>query len=251
MTARSLTAAAALTVLAATAGCDNLFDTESPSLLQVMVTHHATPEDGRFPDLGTHLGDREFDNDEGWTITLVEAFIVTADVEVRACDGRTITLERYWGPLPENMEAADLDLFTFAGAEVDPGQYCGITVTYGPYHPIDEVSARQHDMPSQPELMQGASFYLNGIATKGDEMVPFELRSEEAVVIDLDLRDGDGPLVVRDEEAFPVELTLSKTYDRIFDGIDFTTASPEDLEQNILAVLEAETYVSKGTTVSI
>ena len=214
-------------------------------------THHATPADGRFPDLGTHLGDREFDNDEGWTITLVESFVVTADVKVRACDGRTIELERYWGPLPENMEATDLDLFTFAGAEVDPGEYCGLTVTYGPYHPIDDVTARQHDMPSEPELMHGASYYLNGIATRGDEMITFELRSEEKVVVDLDLTADGGPLLVEDDEAFPVELTLSKTYDRLFDGIDFATATPEDLEQNVLAVLGVETYVSKGTTVSI
>ena len=84
---RTFAAAAALssTALFGT-GCDLLdaFQEEGTTLVQLMVTHNATPEDGRFPDLAD--GDlRTFDTDEGWTVYLQAGFVTTtgASIETR------------------------------------------------------------------------------------------------------------------------------------------------------------------------
>ena len=58
------------------------------------------------------------------------------------------------------------------------------------------------------------------------------------------------PLAISAEEPFPVDLTLSKTYDRFFDGIDFDGFDSADMDANIMAVLELETRVAFGTRVS-
>jgi len=58
------------------------------------------------------------------------------------------------------------------------------------------------------------------------------------------------PLVVTGDENFPLELTLSKTYDRFFDGIDFSEMGALDMNEQALAVLEFESRVAPGTVVS-
>lgn len=251
MTRRLLTFCA-ISTLVTTTGCDTLFDLgqDPHSLVQVLVTHHATPEDGQFPDKRSPLGNREFDNDEGWTVTLTEAFVVTADVSLQRCDGAEIGVELYWGPLPENLHSDDLDLFTFGGAEVAPGDYCGLSVTYGPYRPSSE-GERMHDVPDNETDLNGATFYLAGFAQRGEEIVEFELRNEERLVIDLPIQtDAGGALRVTGDEPFPLELTLSKTYDRLFDGVDFATMPSAELATNALAVLGVETRLSSGTVVA-
>ena len=55
-------------------------------------------------------------------------------------------------------------------------------------------------------------------------------------------RDGNRPVRVTGDEDFPVELTLAKTYDRLFDGIDFGAADEADLialDGNPLTEIEA------------
>jgi len=248
---RPFTVACALGAMFASSGCD-LFGLgpEPTSLVQMLVTHHATPEDGTFPDRRNGLGDQEFDTDTGWTVTLEEAFIVTASTTLHACDGAEFPFDRYWGPLPENLGATDLDAFTFGGIDVAPGSYCSISVTYGPYEAPEET-ARMHEMPENEEALVGATLYLSGFARKGDQTVEFELSSKDRLVIDLPIEaDGGGPLEVTGDEAFPLELTLSKTYDRLFDGVDFATMPSGELEANALAVLALETRLSPGTVVS-
>ncbi len=251
MSSRSRTLLFATAATLALTGCDNLFGLgpEPTSLLQVNVTHHATPEDGQFPDTRTTLGNREFPTDEGWSVTLTEAFVVTAEVSLQTCAGAEIALERYWGALPENFHREDLDLSTFGGATLSPGDYCGVTVTYGPFSPADEA-ARHHDKPKDEAMLDGATVFIAGYARRGDELVEFELRNTERLTIDLPINASGEPLRVSGEEAFPVELTLSKTYDRFFDGIDFSELSMDDLNANVLAVLEVETRLSSGTAVA-
>ena len=58
-----------------------------------------------------------------------------------------------------------------------------------------------------------------------------------------------GPPTINADEAFPVDLTLSKTYDRFFDGIDFNAFDEADIEQNVLAMLEEDSRVAVGTRV--
>ena len=41
---------------------------EGTTLVQLMVTHNATPEDGRFPDLSDGDELRTFETDEGWIL---------------------------------------------------------------------------------------------------------------------------------------------------------------------------------------
>lgn len=248
---RPFTVACALGALFASSGCD-LFGLggDGTSLVQVLVTHHATPEDGTFPDRRNGLGDQEFETDTGWTVTLDEAFVVTASTTLHACDGSEIPFDRYWGPLPENLGAPDLDAFTFGGIEVKAGSYCSISVTYGPYEAPPET-ARMHEMPDDEEALVGATFYLSGFARKGDQTVEFELSSTDELVIELPIEaDDGGPLEISGDEAFPLELTLSKTYDRLFDGIDFETMDTIELEANALAVLGLETRLSAGTVVA-
>jgi len=245
---RNLAAAAALSATAILgAGCDLLdaLNDEGSTLVQLMVTHHATPQDGQFPDLSD--GElRTFDNDEGWTVFLQTALVTTSHATLRECSGGSIEFDSYWGPLPENIGAADLDLLSFAAVEVEAGQYCDMTVEYGPFTPTAE------GMQNVKDELDGATYYFKGVAQKGELSIDFELTGSEITSVDLDISTvmRGGPLAISADEPFPVELTLSKTYDRFFDGVDFESASTEDLNANIMAMLEFETRVSFGTRVA-
>lgn len=237
--------------LTATTGCDVLegLEGERSATVQMHVTHHATPEGGIFPDRGDEGEFRTFETDEGWSVTLQEAFVVTASATLIACDGSSIPLALYWGALPENITDTDLGLFSFGGVEVDPGDYCSVRVDYGPYAPGD-VAGAPHEMPEDEDALLGATAYVRGFAQKGEEMVTFELRATDRITVEVDLQGDDGgPLHVSGEEPFPVELTLSKTYDRFFDAVDFATLDEADLSANMMAVLGSETRVSTGTRV--
>jgi len=245
---RNLAAAATLSATAILgAGCDLLeaLNDEGSTLIQLMVTHHATPQNGQFPDLSD--GElRTFDNDEGWTVFLQTALVTTSHATLHACQGESIEFDSYWGPLPENIGAADLDLLSFAAVEVEAGQYCDMTVKYGPFTPTAE------GMQNVKDELDGATYYFKGVAQKGELSIDFELSGSEITSVDLDISTvmHGGPLAISADEPFPVELTLSKTYDRFFDGMDFETASIEDLNANIMATLEIETRVSFGTRVA-
>ena len=249
---------AAVAALSATAilgsGCDLLEalenEVDGTTLVQLMVTHHATPEDGRFPDLSD--GElRTFETDEGWTVFLQTGYVTTSHATLGNCNGATVDFDPYWGPLPENIGHQDLDLFSFAAAEVESGQYCELSVEYGPFVATPEAAGRT-DMGEHRADVEGNTYFFKGVAQKGDVAVDFELSSNAIIDVDLDMSQvmNGGPLHVRADEAFPIDLTLSKTYDRLFDGIDFETAEDEDLEGNIMAMLELETRIAFGTRVS-
>lgn len=219
-------------------GCDILDDLENPrTLVNLSVTHHATPEAGSFPDRGADGQMRTFETDDGWTVTLMKAYITTSGGSLHGCDDRELAFDPYWGPVAEDIKAQDLDVQTLAGIQVEAAQFCGISVEYGPD-------------PTQTAGVEfgGATFYLQGGASKGDVMVPFTITSNEALHVELDVSamEAGRPLVVQGDESFPVELTVSKTYDRFFDGIDFATASEEDLQAQVASVLALETEVSLG-----
>ncbi len=126
-----------------------------------------------------------------------------------------------------------------------------MTVEYGPYMAADEM-ARQHDIGEHSDNVRGSTYYFEGVASKGDVVVPFELSGTGTVVADLDLSHvmNGGPLTISAEEAFPVDLTVSKTYDRFFDGIDFESFDSADMDANIMAILELESRVAFGTRVA-
>jgi len=251
-TARTLAAAAALSFTAAFgSGCDLIeaFKNEGTTLVQLMVTHHGTPENGAFPSL--QVGDAAtFETDEGWTVSLRTAYITTAHASLHECNGGSVDFDAFHGPLPENINDEDLDLLTFAGVEVEASSFCSMTVEYGPFVTDDET-ARNYDMGEDAAKIRNATYYFEGVARKGDVAVEFELTGNGTTAVDLDLSTvmNGGPLRITSNEAFPVELTLSKTYDRFFDGVDFSSFDREDMDANIMAVLELESRVNFGTRV--
>lgn len=251
-TARTLAAAAVLSFTAAFgSGCDliDAFKNEGSTLVQLMVTHHATPQDGTFPQLT--VGDAAtFETDEGWTVSLRAAYITTASASLHECSGGSVEFDSFRGPLPEDINSEDLDLLTFAAVEVEASSYCGMTVEYGPFVTDDET-ARAYDMGDDASKIRNATYYFEGVARRGDVSVDFELQGDGTASADLDISSimNGGPLTISADEAFPIDLTLSKTYDRFFDGVDFSSFDAEDMDANIMAVLELESRVSFGTRV--
>ena len=227
------------------------------TLLYVFSTHHATPEDGAFPERGLDEQPRIFDNDEGWTVTLVESYVTIERITLVSCGGAATGLNMFWGPCPEDLRVADLQVLTVAGNKVDPDDYCQLVVDYGHYRmpEIDPASTDTRHQVPENEAVDGTTVYLRGGASQNpeDPLVEFELRGTktQSVALDLSTVDEGGPLRVDPEEAFPIELTISKTYDRFFDGIDFDAYDPDDLEDDLDGILEDETKVQLGKTVMV
>lgn len=236
-------------------GCDAL--QPGGALLYVFSTHHATPEDGTFPDRGGDEQPRVFQNDEDWTITLVESYVTIEQVTLVSCNGTEHTLNMFWGPCPEDLRVEDLQTLTVAGRKVDPGQYCELVVDYGHYRmPEIEPGAddTRHAVPENEDV-DGTTVYLRGGAALNaeDEPIGFEFRGTqtESVVLDLSTIDEGAPLEVEHTEDFPIEITISKTYDRFFDGIDFAEFDLGDAEDELDDILADETRVHIGQQVLI
>jgi hypothetical protein len=252
--ARILSSSIACGCLTTLAGCDAL--EPGGALMYVFSTHHATPEDGSFPDRGEEDQPRVFDNDEGWTVTMLESYITIDSITIVGCDGHGYPLNMFWGPCPEDLRDKDLERLTVAGRKLPPGDYCGLQVDYGPYRMpvIDEDADTRHVVP-QNEAVDGTTVYYRGGARRGEdgEPVEFELRGEAGRVLELDLSEAeDGhPVRIDHEEDFPKELTISKTYDRFFDGVDFDELDEGDLERSLDDVLEDQTRVQEGALVLI
>lgn len=250
------TAAATLAMVCSGCGALQKFE-EGGATVFVFATHHATPENGSFPGRGEDAMPRVFDNDEGWTVTLLEAYVTISSVTLVACNGSERPLNMFWGPCPEDLKDQDLATLTVAGNRVGDGDYCSLRVTYAPYEtPIIDESADEtrHETPQNPSVL-GSTVYMRGGAQLGDgEFTQFELSSSETIVVELDLseieRDGSS-FTVAHREDFPKELLVSKTYDRFFDAIDFSNFDPAMVEADMAAILAEETRVSLGTIVSM
>ena len=233
---------ALLGTLAAT-GCE-FFDAFKPgtgqTVVNVFATHHATPENGVVPDRGGDGEARVFENDEGWTIHLSMGYVTTRGVTLHRCDGDAMPVDVYFGSLAEDLSSADLDRFTIGGTEVGRVDLCAMTVHYGPF------DAATDEKPDGVEIedVDGYTLVLAGFARRGEDTVPFDIRTDASLDVHLYLSvTQDGPVRVTGDEDFPVELTLSKTYDRFFDGVDFGAVSEEDLTAQAVALLEFETRI--------
>ncbi len=228
-------------------GCDpqSWFDDvqDDRQFVDVLVTHHATPENGTFPDRGGDGEMRVFTTDEGWQIQLLEAIVVTSSTTLHQCDDDPIAIDTYWGALPEDISQRDLDALTLGSTSVESAEFCGLTVHYGPYVPGADAAPRSN------VAIDGATIYMKGGASKDGVVVEFEVRVAEAIDVELDLSriSHGGPLSVEGSQSFPTELTVAKTYDRLFDGIDFSDVAQADLDAHVLAMLAVETRVSLGS----
>ncbi len=231
-----------------TVGCDRLEG--NGALVNVFATHHATPEDGRFPFRGEDDQPRIFAGEDGWQITLTESYVTIASVTLVSCNGSRHDLKMYWGPCPEDLRTEDLGTLTVAGLKVPPGDYCNLEVEYAPYEMpvIDEDAQTRHDVPENEEV-DGVTIFLAGVATRGEDSVPFVLKNGEGFTVDLDLTAPEGPgapMRVRPSENFPKELTISKTYDRFFDGVDFSAFDEAAIEASLDDILADQTRVASG-----
>ncbi len=244
---------AALLVAAclATAGCDTLgalksFEDDSNDLV-VYTAHHGTPQNGFFPDRGGDGDARVFDNDMGWHIVLTNAYVVTAAVQLGGCKGQQVPVDMYWGPCPENMTTTDLDSAAIGGTLTPAGLYCEIAVEYGNYDPnVSGSSEVKHPIPDDPEVV-GATIYLAGYAEKDGDSVPFELRFTDTVATTLDISTIDDGQPFRVEKGtMQAELTLSKTYDGFFAGIDFANVDEAAWTAQLGEILLDETRASVG-----
>ena len=234
-----------LAATVASSGCElGLLDglQKKSTMVHVFATHHATPEDGTIPHRGGEGEFRVFETDDGWTVTLVKGFVVTTGITLHRCDGTEQSLDLFRGAVVEDIRTRDLGLSSVGAIEASPGDFCAVTVHYAP---LDGSTS------AEPEV-DGATVYLYGVAQRGEESVPFEIRANSQIDVELDLStiDDGAPLHVTGAEHFPIELTVSKTYDQFFDAIDFTDMPQLDMSEHVLAVLEGVTRVAPGTRVA-
>ena len=137
---RGLGAAATVLSLLAS-GCHALDRFEDGgATVFVFATHHATPENGSFPFRGDENQPRTFESSDGWTVTLLEAYVTISAVTLIGCNGSEHELRMFWGPCPEDLRDRDLATLTVAGNHVGEGEYCALEVEYAAYMPpiIDE-----------------------------------------------------------------------------------------------------------------
>jgi hypothetical protein len=208
-----------------------------------------------FPERGLDDQPRIFENDLGWTITMVESYVTIEAVTLVSCDGAAVPLDMFWGPCPEDLRTEDLLALTVAGRKVEPGDYCELVVDYGQYR-MPEIGPgaddSRHEAPNN-EAVDGTTVYLRGAAQMGEdgELIQFEFRgtSSQSVSLDLSTVDGGQALRVSEGQAFPEELLVSKTYDRFFDGIDFADYDIDDAEDELDDILEDETRVQNSSQV--
>lgn len=240
-------------LLGVTTGCRafvDLLDGESEATVKMFAAHAGTPGEDGFPSYGDSENARVFVNDQGWEITLAEVYVTTAEVRLVKCSADAGTaIEMFWGPCAENFIAYDdRQTLPLGAVTVTDGEYCRVDVSFAPY--VADASASEHIVPDNPAI-EGNTVFVRGVARRGDaEEVQFELTTDETVVaqIDISTLEGGGPMTLH-EESFPRDLTLLKTYDSFFMGVDFATAGDADIAAAILAGLELDTRVYDGTTI--
>lgn len=240
-----------LLLIAAAPGC---IDSGAGELITIFATHHATPEDDSFPFRGDDLQPRVFDLEDGWELTLAESYVTIASTTLISCSGSEHELRMFWGPCPEDLRRADLEALTVAGLKVPPGDYCALEVQYAPYENpiIEEDTETRHVVPALEDV-EGDSVFLRGIARHATEDdVPFQLENGEDFTVRLDLSELEGPgnpLTIRRDQDFPTEVTITKTYDRFFDQVDWENFDEQLLEDSIDEVLADQTRVTRGLTI--
>jgi hypothetical protein len=235
--------AAALLVpaLALASGCELLDQlTERSAIVDVFTTSHGTPDEaGNLPNRN---GDQLiFTNDMGWQVFIDDAYVTTSAVTLLACDGERYDVEMYWGALAENLgETADTEVSGVGGVRALSGNYCGVVVAYSPAEEADD------------QMAMGSTVLFTGSAVKGDQHIDFTWRSEVDLEVEVDISEiaAGQPFSIGKQEHFSKKLTISKSYNYFFDGVDFAEPlSQDDVEALIADGLREGTVAFEGTTI--
>lgn len=241
---------------AGAAGCDAL--NGYPVETIVNGAHHAARvEDGTLPNYGEDERPRIFTSDTGWIITLSDGFVVTTSARIETCDGEAVTLGLPFGPFPEYWIDQDINVVDFALLDLEPAEYCTLIIEYGRYQSDVAAMASDQPFPIQDRArIEGATVFLAGYADKPDGkggMVTknFGFRSDQTIRVDLDLRtlDDGKPWRIKGDEPNNRSLTVIKTYDEFFNGIDFESFDQAAVEAELPKRLAAQTRVISGTNV--
>jgi hypothetical protein len=240
------------------AGCDAFGG--YPVKAVINAGHHgARLADGKLPDYGSDKEARQFTNDLGWNIVLSEGFAVSTSAKIERCDGDGMALELPFGPFPEYFLDADISVTDFAALDLEPASYCKLIVEYGRYQSDQAAMAKDEPFPVQDrKRLEGATIFLSGAAQKPDGdggmiTVNFGFRSDQTVIVELDLaaldEDG-GPWTIHGDEPSARSLTILKTYDQFFTGVDFNAIDQAAIEAELPKRLAANTRVIRGTAIN-
>lgn len=235
-------------------GCD-LFKKSSP--VSLAISHHGTRLDtGMLPDYGPPDAARIFTNDAGWEVTMSEAVIVTTAVQIESCDGETVAFTTPYGPLPEYQLDRDKDVVEFASASLPEGTYCTLRVEYGRYQAAEAAKASDTPYPVKGHAdVEGMTVYLAGTAENvggmTGEVVNWGFKTANTAIVEIDISklDSGRPFTITGDEPGGRALTVAKTYDAFFGGLDFKGYDQAMIDAALLDVLSDETYVIVGTGV--
>lgn len=241
MTRRIPTFALALVPLVAfSTGCQDFFDqlTQRSGIVDVFVTAHSTPDAEGKP--ASRNGQQlYFTNDMGWEVYIDEGFVTTAGVTLVDCGGEETDVEMYWGAQAENLaDTADKDINGVGGVRALSGDYCALEVEYGPAE------------DSMSDAAMGATAFFTGSAVRGDEHIDFVWRSEVQVETEVDISKAEfgQPFHISETQNFAKQLTVSKAFNHIFDGVDFgLDYSQGDIDDLIADGLATGTVAFEGT----
>lgn len=253
---RSSVFCASLGLVTVFAGCEAF----SGYAVQTVVNaahHGARDKNGVLPDYGGDGEARIFDNDLGWHIVLSEGFVVTTSAKIEPCEGDGLALGLPFGPFPEDLTDLDARVTDFALMDLHANEYCNLIIEYGRYQ--SSVAAMAEDEPfpiGDLTNVEGASIYLAGTAEKpdgkgGNTVINFGFRSEQTVIVNLDMStlEEGGPWTITGDEPNGRALTVAKTYDEFFRGVDFATLDKAAFEKGLPDRLAAQTRLVLGTTI--
>ncbi|MFO7567360.1 MAG: hypothetical protein R6X02_32250 [Enhygromyxa sp.] len=239
MTRRLPLLAALVSTLALGTGCDLLAQlSQTTGIVDVFASSHGTPdEEGNLPSRnGQQL---IFSNDMGWQVFVNEAYVTTSAVTLQSCDGERFDVELYWGPLAEDIgETADREQAGLGGVRANSGSYCELLVEYAPT--AEEVA--------NPAAV-GTTVYLSGSAVKDDQHVQFVWASEVEINAEVDISklENGTPFRISEDQHFSKQVTVSKSYDRFFAGVDFAEElSQGDIDALVAASLKEGTIAKQG-----